>query len=75
LAVPEGSVEAEEITSAEGETRSERAADVVCAGLAESVTEAVKAAVPVEIGVPEINPVDEARLSPAGRLPEVMDHV
>jgi hypothetical protein len=36
---------------------------------------AVKLDVPLAVGVPEIRPVLEARLSPAGRLPEVMDQV
>lgn len=53
----------------------ERLTDLVCAGLPESVTVAVKLEVPVEVGVPEIRPVLDARLSPAGRLPDVTDQV
>jgi hypothetical protein len=30
---------------------------------------------PFPVGFPEITPVDDARLSPAGRLPELIDHV
>lgn len=73
--VPDGMADAEVITSAEGATTSERTTDLTCAGLAESETEAVKDAVPLTVGVPAINPVVEPRLSPAGRVPEVMDHV
>jgi hypothetical protein len=40
-----------------------------------SVTVAVKFEVPVAVGVPEMVPLVAARVSPAGRLPEVMDHV
>lgn len=40
-----------------------------------SLTVAVKFDVPVPVGVPEIMPLVGARLSPAGRLPEVIDHV
>jgi hypothetical protein len=48
--------------------------DFVNAGLEASVTVAVKLAVPVAVGVPEIKPVDEARVTPAGRAPPVIDH-
>jgi hypothetical protein len=30
---------------------------------------------PLNVGVPEITPLEAIRLSPAGRLPEVIDHV
>ena len=53
-----------------GATTSEKVADFVCAGLAESVTVAVKLKVPLTAGVPEMVPL-VARLTPAGRLPEV----
>jgi hypothetical protein len=56
-------------------TTIERLADFVCAGFPASVTVAVKLNVPMAVGVPEIRPVPEARLSPAGRPPEVMDQV
>jgi hypothetical protein len=50
-------------------------ADLDCAGLSASVTVAVKLDVPLVVGVPEITPLLGARLSPAGRLPEVIDHL
>jgi hypothetical protein len=50
-------------------------ADLVWAGLLLSFTVAVKLEVPVAVGVPEMVPVVAARLSPAGRLPELIDHV
>jgi hypothetical protein len=34
-----------------------------------------KEKLPLAVGVPETIPVDAARLSPAGRLPEEIDHV
>ena len=40
-----------------------------------SVTVAVKFDVPLVDGVPEIVPLVAARVSPAGRLPDVIDHV
>lgn len=54
-------------------TTIEREVDLVCAGLPASVTIAVKFAVPVAVGVPEIRPVAGVRVSPAGRLPAVTD--
>jgi hypothetical protein len=39
-----------------------------------SVTVAVKEEVPLTDGVPEIAPVDDVSVSPAGKLPEVIDH-
>ena len=48
--------------------------DRLCAGLPPSLTVTVKLPVPVAVGVPEIKPVAEARLSPAGR-PPLTDHV
>ena len=53
----------------------EVAADFVCAGLPPSVTVTVKGVVPVVVGVPEITPVAGARVNPAGKLPELIDHV
>jgi hypothetical protein len=53
---------------------SEKAVDLVCVGLPESATVAVKLNVPLAVGVPEMIPVVAARLSPVGRLP-VKDHV
>ena len=40
-----------------------------------SVTCTVKVLVPVPVGVPEITPVLDANVNPAGKLPTVMDHV
>jgi len=40
-----------------------------------SVTVVVKLEVPVAVGVPEMVPVVAARVRPAGRLPELIDHV
>ena len=48
---------------------SDSATDLVCAGLAASVTVAVILLVPLAVGVPEITPVDAASVRPAGRLP------
>ena len=39
--------------------------------LAASVTCTVNEAVPAVVGVPEITPVDAARVSPAGKVPAV----
>ena len=39
-----------------------------------SATVAVKEKVPLADGVPEIVPVADARASPEGKLPEVIDH-
>jgi hypothetical protein len=74
LCVPEGK-DVVVITSAGGAMTSETDVDVVCVALEESATVAVKLKVPLAEGVPEIRPVLAARLSPAGRLPEVIDHV
>jgi hypothetical protein len=40
-----------------------------------SITCTVKVLVPAPVGVPEITPVLEAKVNPAGKLPAVMDHV
>jgi hypothetical protein len=53
----------------------EAEADFVCVGLLLSLTIAVKLEVPTAVGVPEIVPVVAARVSPVGRLPELIDHV
>ena len=47
---------------------------VACVGVAESVTLAVKLAVPLAVGVPLMTP-PELKKSPAGRLPDNTDHV
>jgi hypothetical protein len=44
-------------------------------GLAESVSWSVKLLVPMAVGVPEITPVLEFRVSPAGSEPLMMDQV
>ena len=56
-------------------TAIESATDLLCAGLPASVTVTVKLDVPLELGVPVIRPVPPFRLSPAGRLPAVIDQV
>lgn len=53
----------------------EVAADFVWTGVPLSLTVRVKFEVPLVEGVPEIIPVVAARVSPAGRLPEVIDQV
>ncbi len=54
---------------------SERATDLVCAGLSASATVAVKLKVPLAVGIPEMMPVPGERLRPAGRLPALMDQM
>ena len=68
-----GSAE-EVIVSAVGVATIVSEVDVVWAGLPLSVTVAVKVEDPLVVGVPEIAPFD-ARLSPAGSLPDVIDQV
>ena len=63
------------ITSAGGAITSETEIDALCVGFEESATVAVKLKVPLALGVPKIRPVLAARLRPAGRVPEVIDHV
>ena len=63
------------IVRVKGATVSDRVNDLVWAGLAESATTAVKVAVPLAVGVPEIRPVEVFRLRPAGRVPETKDQV
>jgi hypothetical protein len=58
-----------------GETVIDRLAEVVLAGLLESVTVTVKLEVPVVVGVPVIAPLEALRLSPAGSEPEVTAQV
>lgn len=69
----EGSAEAT-IESAVGETTSDPVVDADCTGILLSVTVAVKAKVPLVVGAPEITPVEDASVRPAGSLPEVIDH-
>ena len=53
----------------------EIAAEEVWIGLLLSLTVAVKVEGPLAVGLPEIAPVTGFRLRPAGKLPDVMDHV
>jgi hypothetical protein len=48
---------------------------VVWAGEPPSLTATPKEKLPLPVGFPEMIPVDGARLSPAGRLPEEIDQV
>jgi hypothetical protein len=63
------------MTSEDGVTTIAVLADVVWAGLLLSFTAAMKVEVPLAVGVPEITPVDSARVSPAGNAPEAIDHL
>ena len=72
--VPEGNAPVVMI-SGEGAMTNEIVADLVWTGLEESVTVAVTFTVIAVVGVPEMMPVLVARVSPAGRLPEVMDQL
>ena len=75
--VPAGSVPLVMVSAwgAVGATVNETAADWLRTGLDESITAAVKGKLPLVVGVPEINPVLAARLSPIGRLPLAIDQV
>jgi hypothetical protein len=72
--VPEGS-DVVVIERAVGATTSDSVTALLCAGLDESATVKVKLAVPLAVGLPEIIPVDAARLSPDGSVPEVIVHL
>ena len=72
--VPEASVD-EVIVSCVDPIVIDVAADLACAGLLLSLTVTVKLEVPFAVGVPEMMPLPAARVNPAGRLPEVTDHV
>jgi len=54
-------------------TMKDTLAVAVCCAELESLTITVIGKLPLVVGVPEIKPVLAARLSPAGRLPEVID--
>ncbi len=71
--MPEGSDEVM-IASGGGAMVKEMVADLVCEGLEESVTVAVKLTFALVVGVPESEPL-EARVNPAGRVPPVTDQV
>ena len=64
-----------EAIDAEDDTVIEVATDFVWTGFPLSLTFTVKFDVPTVFGVPEITPVVAASVSPAGRLPDVIDHV
>lgn len=61
------------IESGGAATTSEIVDEVVWAGFDASLTVTVIGKLPFAVGVPEMRPVLAARLSPAGRLPEVID--
>ena len=61
--------------SVAGATVIDSATDFTCTGLLLSVTLTVKVDDPLAVGVPEITPVPATSVNPAGKLPEVMDHV
>jgi hypothetical protein len=63
------------ILSETGATTSVIAADWLTAGRSLSWTVAVKLAVWAVVGAPEITPVEAVSESPAGSLPDVIDHV
>ena len=65
----------EVIVRTAGATVMEVATDFVWTGFPLSLTDAVKLKVPPAVGVPEMTPVVGARVSPVGRLPEVIDQV
>jgi hypothetical protein len=76
--VPEGKLDVETVSGAGAGAAMaiESFTDSVCgAGLPPSLTVTVKLLVAVAVGVPEIRPVAEASLRPAGRLPLVTDQV
>jgi hypothetical protein len=63
------------IFSETGATTSVIAADLLTVGRSLSWTVAVKLAVWAVVGAPEITPVEVVNESPAGSLPDVIDHV
>lgn len=76
--VPEGKLDVETVSGAGAGAAMviERFGCRVCgAGLPASLIVTVKVLVPVAVGVPEIRPVAEASLRPAGRLPLLTDQV
>jgi hypothetical protein len=58
-----------------GATAIDSKADLVCTGLPLSLTLTVKLDVPLAVGFPAIKPVPAPSVSPAGRLPDVIDHL
>jgi len=63
------------IASGVGEMTTDAVVEADCTGMLPSVTVAVKVEVPLVVGVPEIAPVEDVRVSPAGSVPEVIDHM
>jgi hypothetical protein len=72
--VPEGNAPVVMVSGA-GAMTNEIVADLVWTGLEESVTVAVTFTVIPVVGVPKMMPVLVARVSPVGRLPDVMDQL
>ena len=58
-----------------GATLTVRASGFVAASELASMTCTVKLLVPLPVGVPEIAPVLGASVSPAGKVPEIIDQV
>jgi len=57
------------------ETTTVIAAEVIWVGLLLSLTVVVKTDVPVEVGTPEMTPVELERLSPVGNEPDAIAHL
>ncbi len=63
------------MSSGVGGTTTDAGADADWIGLLLSVTVTVKVEVPLVVGVPDIVPVEDASVSPAGNWPELTDQV
>lgn len=63
------------IVSGVGAITIENVANLLSTMLPLSVTRAVKMLVPGPVGVPDITPLAALRTSPAGSIPEIIDHV
>jgi hypothetical protein len=72
--VTEGSA-GEVIVSGTGATTIDADANFDWTGLLLSLTVTAKFEVPLVVGEPEIIPVEDASVSPAGSLPELIDQV
>jgi hypothetical protein len=73
--VPEGNVDDEVIVSNVDPMVIDIAVDFVWTGLLLSLTATVKLNVPLAVGVPEITPLLEPSVNPAGRFPALIDQV
>lgn len=62
-------------TDVDGVTAKEVVVEVTWAGLLLSMTVTVKVVFPLVVGVPLIVPADGESVSPAGRLPEVINQL